>query len=323
VPGCRGVSYGPAAEDHQTTWCAEKACDFIRDRAEDSRPWLFSVNMFDPHHSFDAPEAYVRRYLDMLDDIPLPNYSEGELDDKPVWQRIDHRGSYGGGGLDAAVLNEREHRMLRASYWAMCDLIDEQVGRMLTELEATGQRQHTLVIYQSDHGELLGDHGIYCKGPYFYDCAIRVPLLVNWPERIAPGSSAALVELVDLPQTILDAVGLPHHPGMQGQSLWPLLCGEAPRDRHRNDVYCEYYNAMPFHRDPSAHATMVRTTRHKLVCAHSLDTGELYDLEMDPAETHNRWDDPACTETKLRLLQRLCNRMAWTVDPLPVRQGPW
>ena len=323
-PETRWVTFGPPADLHQTTWCAEKACDFIRARAGDGKPWLFSVNSFDPHHPFDAPEETIRRYMDRLDEIPLPNYVEGELSDKPVWQQVDHEGAYGHNedmGYDK--MSEREHRLVRASYWAMCDLIDEQVGRMLETLHQTGQLDNTIVIYTSDHGEMLGDHGIYLKGPYFYEPAIHVPLIVSWPGKVRARQSSALVELVDLPQTLLDAAGLAHHPGMQGRSLWSMLTGEKSAEHHRKDVYCEYYNAMPWHQEPTAQATMVRTTDHKIVLDHAHSTGELYDLIEDPAETTNRWHDPEYADVKSEMLVRLCNRMAWTVDPLPLRRAAW
>src|SRR3546814_10907664 len=78
-------------------------------------------------------------------------------------------------------MRDEDHRLVRAAYWAMCDLIDQQVGRMLDALDRTGQRENTIVIFMSDHGEMLGDHGIYLKGPYFYEPAVRVPLIVSWP----------------------------------------------------------------------------------------------------------------------------------------------
>jgi len=318
------IRLGPPAELHQTTWCAEMACSFIRDRAADGRPWLFSVNTFDPHHPFDAPESHLARYLDRLDEIPLPNYVEGELSDKTRWQQYDHEGAYGhDAGFRHEEMTPRDHRLVRASYWAMCDLIDEQVGRMLDVLEQTGQLERTIVIYTSDHGEMLGDHGIYLKGPFFYEPAIRVPLIIAWPGVVRAQQSPALVELIDLPQTLLDAVGLPHGPGMQGRSLWPMLTGQRSPEAHREDVCCEYYNAMPWHQAPTAQTTMVRTDRHKITVDHTTSHGELYDLEDDPSETHNRWDDPAYATTKTEMLIRLSNRMAWTVDPLPPRRAPW
>jgi arylsulfatase A-like enzyme len=312
------------AEFHQTTWCAEKACDFMRDRAQDGRPWLFSVNVFDPHHAFDPPGAYLDRYADRLDEIALPNYAPGELEDKPVYQAFDHEGAYGHvAGYPYDEMSERDHRWVRAAYWAMCDLIDDQVGRMLAVLEEIGQSENTIVIFSSDHGELLGDHGVYLKGPFFYEPSIRVPLIVAWPGQVRAQHSLALVELTDLAQTVLDAVGLPHHPGMQGKSLWPLLTGEIESDQHREDVYCEYYNAMPWHAEPTAQMTMVRTKRFKLAVDHPASEGELYDLENDPAETRNLWNEPKYAEVKTEMLIRLCNRMAWTIDPLPLRRAAW
>jgi arylsulfatase A-like enzyme len=208
----------------------------------------------------------------------------------------------------------------------MCDLIDDYVGAMVRALEETGQRENTMIIFTSDHGEMLGDHGIYLKGPYFYEPAIHVPLIVNWPGRVRAGVSEALVELTDLAPTILDAAELPRHPGMQGRSLWPILTGAADAASHRDDIYCEFYNACEGHNGSNtapAFATMVRTARYKLVRAHNLGTGELYDLEQDPRETVNRWNDPALSNVKIDLLARLSDRMAYTVDPLPARTAPW
>jgi arylsulfatase A-like enzyme len=357
------------AEHHQTTWCVEKALDFIEfgaDRYEldqfdrdPDEPWLFSVNVFDPHHPFDPPEASLERYLDRLEEIPLPNYVEGELDDKPLFQR-DPPGASDEDQFPFEEMDADDHRLVRAAYWAMIDLIDDQVGRLLDALERTGQREETLVIFMSDHGEMLGDHGCYLKGPFFYEPAVRVPLIASWPGQVEEGvESDALVELVDLAPTLLDAAGVDRPVGMQGDSLWPLLTGRSDPDEHREDVYCEYYHALErprfydavqdhgvhseFHRHletsdvkPEFHdafqasgnrilpyATMLRTDRYKLVHHHSLDTGELYDLASDPDETENRYDDPDYLDVKLTMFERLSNRMAATVDPLPQRQGRW
>ncbi|HUU99021.1 MAG TPA: sulfatase-like hydrolase/transferase [Phycisphaerae bacterium] len=324
-PESRFVKVGMPAEYHQTTWCAHKAINFIEAAAPADRPWLFSLNPFDPHDNFDPPADYLERYLDRLADIPLPNYTPGELDHKPIFQRIDHRGAYNDPrNYPFPEMTDKDHRLVRAAYWAMIDLIDAQVGRVLAALERTGQRDSTIIIFTSDHGEMLGDHGVYLKGPYFYDPAVRVPLIVCCPALIPGGRrSAALVELTDVAPTLLDAVGLPRHAGMQGRSLWPRLTGDADPNRHRADVYCEYYNALACHKDPAAYATMLRTARHKLVVMHGQQPGELYDLAQDPAETHNLWDSPEHQEAKLALLQRLCDRMAWTADPLPLRTGCW
>jgi len=322
----RHVQTGMPAALHQTTWCAEKAIDFMTARAKSDRPWLFSVNIFNPHHPFDPPADLLDRYLADLDRIGLPNYVEGELDKKPVFQQIDHRGAYSIPDYFAPRdMTDRDHRLVRAAYWAMIDLIDLEVGRMLDALKKTGQLDSTMVVFMSDHGEMLGDHGIYMKGPHFYDPALRVPLIVAWPARVKGSRrSEALVELVDLAPTLLDAAGLERYPGMQGRSLWPLLAGEADLDTHRAEVYSECYNSQERSCEPKkAYATMVRTRRAKLVAFHGLEPGELYDLVKDPAETWNLWDDPVHLSLKAEMLKRLSDRMAETVDPLPKRTAVW
>lgn len=311
-PRSKHVRICMAEEWHHTTWCTERAINFVRNHADDDRPWLLSLNLFDPHHPFDPPEAYLRRYEAMLDEIPPPNYTEGELADKSVFQQIDQDGAYGRTcGYPFSKMTLLDHQMVRAAYWAMCDLIDSQVGRLLQELQNTGQAKRTLIIYMSDHGELLGDHGIYLKGPFFYEPSIRLPLIISHPNLIAPRRIPALVELTDLAPTLLDAVGLPYHAGMQGRSLWPLLTGVADATKHRDDVYCEYYNALRSHRNPVAHMTMLRTARHKIVVDHSGNDGELYDLQTDPTETQNLWNDPGNQTVRSDLLLRR-KRSTWT-----------
>ncbi len=99
--------------------------------------------------------------------MPVPSFQPGELDNKPKFQQVDHQGAYGGNGMSFARLNEYQRRQVVAAYYAMIELIDDQVGRILRALDDTGQRNNTLVIFTSDHGEMLGDHGILLKGPYF------------------------------------------------------------------------------------------------------------------------------------------------------------
>ncbi|MEO2006721.1 MAG: sulfatase/phosphatase domain-containing protein, partial [Candidatus Poribacteria bacterium] len=209
-----------------------------------------------------------------------------------------------------------------AAYYAMIEHVDNELGRIVDVLDESGQLDNTIILFHSDHGELLGDHGLIFKGSRFFEGAVHVPLIFACPQRFQTElHSDALVELVDLAPTLLDAAGVERYEGMQGRSLWPLLTGESPADTHRDDVYCEYYNAMPTHKDPAAHATMVRTRTHKLVAMHGTEPGELYDLVADPGETRNLWDDLSQVGVKADLLARLCDRMAWTVDPLPGRRA--
>ena len=307
---------------HQSKWCADRAIEFIESRAEAAdQPWFFSVNFFDPHPPFDPPHAYLQRYLEILPDIPFPAYLPGEIDEKPRIQRRSHEGRDQRERAFAwDSISAHEHRLIRAAYWAMVDLIDVQVGRMMDALKNSNQYERTVIIFMSDHGEMLGDHGIYFKGAFFYEEAVRVPLIISWPGLAKNRQrSKALIELVDIAPTLLDAAGIPRNPGMQGKSLLPLLKGDTVIDEHRESVYCENYNASTKHHPDIVFGTMLRTRDCKIVRIHGGEDGELYDLREGLSETRNLWDDPQRAALKADMLARLTDRMAWTADPLPLR----
>jgi arylsulfatase len=325
IPEVRQTFYGNDPEDRQGTWCTDKALAFIRTNRKHGKPWFFSLNYFDPHHPFDPPKALMDKYMALSEQIPLPNYREGELADKPIYQAIDSESAYNFVPMFRfREMSELEHRAARASQWAMMEHLDTQVGRLIADLGQAGDLANTIIIFMSDHGEMLGDHGIYWKGPYFYEELVRVPLIISWPGKIVPGErTQALVELVDIAPTLLAASELPMYPAIQGRSLWPLLTGTTDLQVHRDSVYCEYYNAQPWHPELPPQCTMVFDGRYKLVRVHSSKEGELYDLQTDPTEGINLYANPDYREIKLEMLEMLSDRMAWTVDPLPVRLAAW
>ena len=302
----------------QTAWCADVANRFMRQQREYA-PWLMSVNMFQPHHPFFPTEEYLSHYNPAQ--MPNPAYTEGELDKKTIFQQIDHRGAYGGTALSFARTSPEEHRQITAAYYAMIEQVDTALGDMLRTLDETGQADNTIVIFMSDHGEMLGDHGIYLKGPYFYDCLTRVPLIIRWPGQFQGGRKIdSLVELVDIAPTLLDAAGIPIPSGVQGRSLMPLLEGKTTT--HRDSVYMEYFDAnLPFTIPPMM--TGVRTDQWKLNLYDKPRTGELYNLQDDPGEVVNLWDNPHHKDTQEQMLQLLVARMIETTDPLPERHSSW
>ena len=151
--------------------------DFIHRHRDE--PWFFSWNPFDPHHPFDPPPEYLSRYNP--NDMPLPISQPGELETKTTYQKLDHEWAHNSQGeFHTGGMSDDDRREVTVAYYAMIELLDDQVGRMLTALEETAQGpRDTLVIFMSDHGELLGDHGLFFKGPHFYEAAIRVPLIVS------------------------------------------------------------------------------------------------------------------------------------------------
>jgi len=303
---------GVPAEYHQTNWCANEAIGFLSENRD--RPWLMSVNPFDPHAPLDPPREYLER-MD-VDKMPLPLFREEELAAQAAFSGVDHQTKVPTSPEDYSA------KLMVAAYYAQIELIDDQVGRMLQALEDTGQRENTMVIFMSDHGEMLGDHGLRLKGCRFYEGAVHVPLIISWPGHIEAGlRSDALVELADMAPTVLDAAGLEPNPEMQGRSLWPILTGQADPSRHHSFVRCEFHDAI---NEPLAsHANMLFDGRYKLVVYHGVEMGELYDLENDPHEFVNLWADPAWADKRFELMKTLFDALMLATDPGQPRFGAY
>ena len=320
---------------HQTTWCAEKTIDFIR--AQHDGPWLASVNFYDPHPPFNPPQEY-REQFDPAQ-MPGPHFRESDLAQQQKLAAIDFqsrvatpdnldiknpivpRSPDSSGQEQGESAGQRDARTLQAAYYAMIKLIDDQLGRILDALEETGQRENTVIIFMSDHGEMLGDHGLIQKGCRFYEGLVRVPLIISWPGHFQAGlCSDALVELLDVTPTLMELAGEAVPDTMQGRSLLPILTGAADPHHHRDAVRCEYYDALGL--ADQSFATMYRDARYKLVVYHGHGLGELYDLEADPHEFNNLWDDPQLQPVKLDLIQRSFDASMLIMDRGPKRIGP-
>ena len=339
---------GVPAPLHQTTWCAERTIEFISEPRAADTPWLACVNIYDPHPPFNPPQEYRDRYDPAA--MPGPLYRTGDLAQQERLAAIDFQSrvrqphdldlrspvipeSPGREGCAAAGApaggrsslpphaTARDAHTLQAAYYAMIELIDDQVGRVLDALRDSGQADDTLVIFTSDHGEMLGDHGLIQKGCRFYEGLVRVPLILAWPGSIGAGLvSDALVELTDLAPTLLEAAGAAVPEWMQGRSLLPLAGGAADPRHHRDAVLCEYFDALD---SPDAtRATMYRERRYKLTVYHGHGLGELYDLERDPGEFDNLWDDPAHAALKADLLLDSYAASMAAVDVGTRRIGP-
>ena len=295
-------------EIHQTTWCTDEAIRFITQNR--TRPWLMSVNVFDPHSAFDPPPVYKERYE--VKDMPEPHFRESDLEHEERLREIDFLGQ-------AGKLDKLESKERKAAYYAMIELIDHNVGRLLKLLEETGQRENTLVVFMSDHGEISGDHGLTSTGCRFYEGLVRVPLIMSLPERFQAGlRSDALVELVDVAPTILELAGVPNPERMQGRSLLPILEGRKSPHHHRDFVRCEYYNTLERNftdlKFSGSYGTMIREPKYKCAIYHGHDYGELYDLEKDPWEHDNLWESEEHRLIRERLLRTALDTLAFSID---------
>ncbi|MBP1778172.1 MAG: arylsulfatase family protein [candidate division NC10 bacterium] len=199
-------------------------------------------------------------------------------------------------------LKHFKYRRYMQDYLACVQSVDDNVGRLLDWLDANGLRENTVVVYTSDQGFFLGDHGLFDKR-FMYEESVRMPFLVRWPAGIRPGAvTDALAINCDFAPTFLEIAGLPVPSGMQGRSLMPLLKGTRPSD-WRTSFYYRYYH------DPGDHNTRahygIRTGTHKLIYFWKKDQWECFDLIKDPEELHNVYNDPAARTTVESLKREL------------------
>lgn len=204
--------------------------------------------------------------------------------------------------LRGEELNRWKYQRYMKDYLACVQSVDDNLGRLVEWLDAHGLRENTIVIYTSDQGFFLGDHGLYDKR-FFYEESARMPFLIRWPRVIKPGSTSdALVINTDFAPTLLAAAGLPLPSDLQGHDLRPILGGKKPED-WRDAFYYRYYHD-PGHHNTRAHYG-VRTDRYKLIHYWGIDQWELFDLKKDPKELRNLYQDPAQQNTVAELKKTL------------------
>ena len=319
---------GVPAELHQTTWVTDTAIRFVEERRDG--PWLLSLNPFDPHPPFDPPPEYLARYDPGGLTPPLFRPSDierqrafGDIAQQTV-EAMDPMGK-----MPTTRLSPEEARAaayappkqfngqtVKAAYYAMIELIDHEFGRLLKALDAMGELDDTLVVFHSDHGEMLGDHGLLYKGCRFFEGLVHVPLVFSSPGRVERGVVAdGLVELVDLAPTLLEAAGLEVPVAMQGTSLWPILTGRADPAHHKDRVVCEFNDALGSAAiSTPSHGSMMFDGRMKHIVHHGTGLGELYDLSEDPGEFVNLFDDPARLAERYKLMRCHLDAMMATSD---------
>jgi arylsulfatase A-like enzyme len=258
-------------EHYVDYWIAQNTIEFLR--LPPAHPFFVWCGFCGPHGPLDPPEPYARMYPP--EDAPLPATLQDSMEAKPAF----HRKRGGLRNQDPNIL-----RRVVAFYAALCTLLDAQVGRIMDVLTEQGLWENTLVVYTSDHGEMLGDFGMFGKA-IFYEPVMRVPLIVAHPRAASNGRALdGLVEQIDLAPTFMEYAGLPPLPQMEGASLLPILRGESGG---KPAVLCEYVS-----NDQRQRGKCVRTERYKYVFWGNAEMEEFYDLAEDPSERRNLVSNP-------------------------------
>jgi len=243
-------------EAYEDAYIGRRAAEWL-ERVPDDFPWHYFVSFVGPHDPFDPPAEFADRWRSAC----VPRAIADDMEGKPDWVR---RRVLGAG--------EDEVTLARRQYCAEVELIDEWIGRIIETLERRGFAENTVVVYSCDHGEMLGDHGLFNKS-VMYEAALRVPLIAAGPGIPGGRVSEALVELIDVNPTLCDLAGLPRQENIDARSLAPVLAGESAA--HRTETVSALRNCR-----------CVRTGRWKLIESYN-DRAELYDLAADPEERRN------------------------------------
>lgn len=268
---------------HPTNWVAERSIDFLR-RRDPRKPFFLMASFVRPHAPYDAPQCY----FDMYRDAPLQKPASGDWDRRDWLQAFGRRYNAATGPRDEALIRQQQ-----IGYYACITHVDHQIGRIWMSLVEHGLRDNTVILFTSDHGEMLSDH-CWCHKSLPYQGSIRVPLLIAGPERFvgpAGRTSEALAALQDVMPTVLSLAHAPVPAHLDGEDL---LCAPQRTWLHGEHVFHFQQRSNQF----------IVTAHDKYIWFSQTGEEQYFDLEKDPQETHNAIGDAACA-ARIRQLRGL------------------
>ena len=318
----RGKTYAPAPyskEESETAFVTHKATQFIR--RPGNMPWFLHISYLKPHRPYLAPEPYNRLYHP--DDVPAFKRAVSRTEEAQqhpfLAYLLEQSLKYSGYRAGIYPRDEKPMRQLRATYYGLITEVDDNIGKIVSQLKATGQYENTVIIFLSDHGTQIGDHHLLAPpGPYF-DQSFHVPLIIR-----APGEDMqlhrgrvvdAFTESVDILPTVMDTLGAKLPRQCDGRSLVPFLKGEIP-EKWRTEVHWEvdfrYYVEWGFEPPDKklgigfeeCSFNVIRDNNYKYVHFTALPA-LLFDLKNDPDELHNLAADPAYKDIIIKYTQKM------------------
>lgn len=302
---------------HPSTWVADETIGAIDLAAGSGKPFYLWSSFQDPHNPLFVPEPWASMYNP--DDLPYYRYREGEHDNRPAFYQatLDHKPGenpmeHGHGDalrfpeknwISACRLpfmeDEKKTRKALALYYGMVSYVDDQIGRIVRHLEEKGLMDDTVIVFTTDHGDYMGNHGLWWKGLPAFDDAQKVPFMVCDPECKTPGArSGAIQSLVDLGISFLSIAGIEPPEGIQGfdqTAAW-------------KDAGVKVRDGAVIELRPTETTFMQKTfveEKYKLVLYTKTAWGELYDMENDPDQYSNLWNHPDYQVVKINLMQRM------------------
>lgn len=290
-------------EAHYNTWISERTNYYLEQSKVDNKPFFIWASFPDPHPEYFVPEPYASMYDPQTIDLQL--LMEAEVSN-PLVERAHQlkpdfspfrESEWEIHGCHSHRQELSELRKDVALYYGMVTYLDLHIGHILDKLDDLELTSSTLVMYTTDHGHFYGQHGLIRKGPFHYEDAIKVPFISSMPGVIQSEiRSNSLLSLVDITPTVLDLLGLEVPLQMTGVSQLSVLTGEAQSVREW--IICENR-----HERNNLNMRTFVNDRYKLTVYQKHDFGDLYDLQTDPLELNNLWDNPEYQNLKLELLQ--------------------
>jgi arylsulfatase A-like enzyme len=293
-------------EYHNSTWTADRAISFLNE-ADPETPFMAWVSFPDPHHPFDAPEPWSRLHDPEL--VDLPPHRNRDFENRPWWHEavLTRRPE---GSAETAELrtnysripeqSDDQLREIIANTYGQLALIDHNVGRILSTLDRAGLADNTIVIYISDHGDWLGDHGLILKGPMHYDGLLKVPMIVRGPGIPIDKVDDTPVSTIDLCPTFCDWAGAKPGLAQHGRSLKPVMNGDEDREFAMNE-----WHLLPTRAGVELQLQTVRTRNAKLTVDRISGDGEYYDLDRDPYELTNLFSHQSSAALRSKLFSFL------------------
>ncbi len=305
-------------ELYPSAYIADRACAWLGQHVagRHDEPFFLKCSFPDPHHPFTPPGKYWDMYDP--DDIELPRsfYSRDTTDLVRAVARDTDEGTTSREGYTPFTVTERECREIIALTYGMITMIDDCIGRILGSLAQLGLDRDTVVLFTSDHGDWMGDHGIMLKGPLHYQGLIRVPFIwSDTPERREPGRRSDLCGTIDIAATVLDRAAIAPFNGMQGRSL---LRNPATGGQPRGMVIESEQVMYKFGRGDRFRVRSLVERDFRLSVYDQESIGELYDLRNDPDENSNLWNSAGHAEAKASLIERLAREMIKLTDDAPL-----
>ncbi|UCG50323.1 MAG: arylsulfatase [Phycisphaerales bacterium] len=295
----RARAYALAEELHPTKWTGDRAVDFI-EKYNRSEPFMLKVSFARPHSPYDPPKRFIEMYKE--DDMPAPvvgdwagRYAEHKDPPNPSLWRGD--------------LGVRQAKESRRAYYGSVSFIDEQIGRILAALKKRGMYDNTLIVFFSDHGDMLGDHHLWRK-TYAYEGSANIPMLLRWPKSMGMDDRRGMtlsepVELRDVLPTLLDAAGAPVPAGLDGRSMLDAVRGKTRNRR----PYIDLEHSMCYSKD---HWNALTDGAFKYIYFAFDGREQLFDLEHDPGELRDLAAEPShkneLLEWRGRMVEHLLER---------------